>query len=163
MKTGLYLTEILKCVTSAQPNLHPTSTQPNLIMDHLGRPPGSYPESFVKIWPNLARIWRCVTPAQPNLNLTSTQPQPNPTSSWFILGDPQEVILKVLWRSDFIWLRYWGMLPQLNPNLNPTSTQLQSNPTSSWIIFGDPQEVILKVSWRYDFIWLRYWSVLPQY
>ena len=26
---------------------------------------------------------------------------------WMILGDPQELILKVLWRSDFIWLRYW--------------------------------------------------------
>ena len=58
------------------------------ILDHLGRPPGSYPESFVKIWPNLDEILRCVTSAQPNLNPTSTQPQPNPTSSWIILGDP---------------------------------------------------------------------------
>ena len=78
-------------------------------------------------------------------------------TSWIILGDPQEVILKVLWRSDLIWLRYWGVSTQLNPtstqpqlnliptstwpppNLNPISSKPQPNPTSSWIIFGDPQ------------------------
>ena len=28
---------------------------------------------------------------------------------WIILGYPQELILKVSWRSDLICLRYWGM------------------------------------------------------
>ena len=34
---------------------------------HLGRPPGSYPESFVKIWLHLAEIWRCVSPKHLNI------------------------------------------------------------------------------------------------
>ena len=29
-------------------------------------------------------------------------------TSWIIFGDPQEVILKVSWRSDFIWLSYYS-------------------------------------------------------
>ena len=29
---------------------------------------------------------------------------------WIILEEPPELILKILWRSNFIWLRYWGML-----------------------------------------------------
>ena len=28
---------------------------------------------------------------------------------WIILGDPQELFLKVWWRSDYIWMRYWGV------------------------------------------------------
>ena len=31
------------------------------ILDHLGRPPGSYPESFVKVRIHWAEILRCVT------------------------------------------------------------------------------------------------------
>ena len=42
-------------------------------------------------------------------------------TSWIIFGDPQEVILKVSWRSDFIWLSYYStnanihMLRQKDP------------------------------------------------
>jgi hypothetical protein len=104
------------------------------ILDHLGRPPGSYPESFVKIWPNLDEILRCVTSAQSNLNPTST-------SSRIILGDPQEVILKFCedltpfgWDIEVCYLSS----TQHQPNLKPT----QPHHGSSW-------ETSRKLSWKF--------------
>ena len=83
------------------------------VLDHLGRPPGTYPWSFVKIWLHLAEIfwslwlpyWKSCRPT--DWMMIISWRMGSSLMCWIFLEDPQELILEVLWRSDFIWLRYF--------------------------------------------------------
>ena len=75
--------------------------------NHLGTPTGSYTENFVKIGLDLAEMMRILKMFICLFVCLFIY--------WFVcffilivLGHPQEVTLKVLWRSDLIWLRYLG-------------------------------------------------------
>ena len=98
--------------------------------NHLGTPPGIYPENLVKIGLDCFFIL-------------------------IILGHPQEVTLKILWRSDLIWLRYLGSKKMF--------ICLFVCLFVYWfvcffilIILGNPREYTPKISWGSDLIYLRY-------
>ena len=118
--------------------------------NNLGTPTWSYPENFVKIQLDLAEIFRILKKFICLL------------ARWFVywfvffilitLAHPQEVTMKMLWRSNLIWLKYLGSKNCLFVCL------FVCWPVCSFIliILELQQEYTLKISRRSHLIWLRY-------
>ena len=72
---------------------------------HHKTPTWSFPESFVKIWLDLAEIFRIEKYVYLFVCLFIDL---FVLFILIILGPPQKVTLKILWWSDLIWLKYLG-------------------------------------------------------
>ena len=71
-----------------------------------------------------------------------------------ILGYPKKYTLKILWRSDLIWLRYIGS--KMFICLFVCLFVYRFVCFFVLIFVGHQQKVPLKILWRFNLIWLRY-------
>ena len=81
------------------------------------------------------------------------------------MGHPQKVTLEILWRSDFIWLRYLGsqnvylfvcLFVCLKIFFHPRGTPTERSPENLVNIWLDLAEIlrIRKLDWKCLFVWL---------